>query len=228
MKRTASLILAALALSVSSQALLAAEPAPEAILDTKGGKVKAVRASRMKLGEPDASGRQTPQEIPNSHVNIEADLVLKALGFDPENLLIDPYGLALAMPEGYRRGRDGRCCEGGWQHAMKSVVADPHSFDWKNDQPLQHPARETVIYELHVRDFSIGDTSVPPALRGTYGAFTQAGSQGMRAQTPPISRISRVCKRSYSWPQRINSAAADRPWASICTTAPCRAISLAE
>jgi glutamate synthase (NADPH/NADH) small chain len=35
---------------------------------------------------PDASGRQTPQEIPNSHVNIEADLVLKALGFDPEDL----------------------------------------------------------------------------------------------------------------------------------------------
>jgi glutamate synthase (NADPH/NADH) small chain len=35
---------------------------------------------------PDASGRQTPQEIPNSHVNVEADLVLKALGFDPENL----------------------------------------------------------------------------------------------------------------------------------------------
>jgi glutamate synthase (NADPH/NADH) small chain len=35
---------------------------------------------------PDASGRQTPQEIPNSHVNIEADLVLMALGFDPEDL----------------------------------------------------------------------------------------------------------------------------------------------
>ena len=35
---------------------------------------------------PDASGRRTPQEIADSHVNIEADLVLKALGFDPENL----------------------------------------------------------------------------------------------------------------------------------------------
>ena len=32
------------------------------------------------------SGRQTPQEIPNSHLNVEADLVLKALGFDPEDL----------------------------------------------------------------------------------------------------------------------------------------------
>ena len=45
-----------------------------------------MRAVRIHLGMPDASGRQTPQEIPNSHVNIEADLVIKALGFDPEDL----------------------------------------------------------------------------------------------------------------------------------------------
>jgi glutamate synthase (NADPH/NADH) small chain len=48
--------------------------------------VSHVRTVRIHLGMPDASGRQTPQEIPNSHVNIEADLVLKALGFDPEDL----------------------------------------------------------------------------------------------------------------------------------------------
>jgi glutamate synthase (NADPH/NADH) small chain len=35
---------------------------------------------------PDSTGRQTPQEIPNSHVNIDADLAITALGFDPENL----------------------------------------------------------------------------------------------------------------------------------------------
>ena len=45
-----------------------------------------VRSVRIHLGMPDSTGRQTPQEIPNSHVNIEADLVLKALGFDPEDL----------------------------------------------------------------------------------------------------------------------------------------------
>ena len=48
--------------------------------------VSHVRTGRNQLGRPAASGRQTPQEIPNSHVNIEADLVLKALGFDPEDL----------------------------------------------------------------------------------------------------------------------------------------------
>src|SRR5918995_780332 len=48
--------------------------------------VSHVRAVRIHLGMPDSTGRQTPQEIPNSHTNIPADLVLKALGFDPEDL----------------------------------------------------------------------------------------------------------------------------------------------
>jgi glutamate synthase (NADPH/NADH) small chain len=48
--------------------------------------VSHVRSVRIHLGMPDSTGRQTPQEIPNSHANIPADLVLKALGFDPEDL----------------------------------------------------------------------------------------------------------------------------------------------
>ncbi|MGQ0674592.1 MAG: FAD-dependent oxidoreductase, partial [Rhodospirillales bacterium] len=62
--------------------------APEAFLGDAGGdrKVCAVRASRVHLGVPDSTGRQTPQAIEHSHFNVEADLVIKALGFDPENL----------------------------------------------------------------------------------------------------------------------------------------------
>ena len=58
--------------------------APQSFLGTES--VTHVRSVRIHLGMPDASGRQTPQEIPNSHMNVEADLVLKALGFDPEDL----------------------------------------------------------------------------------------------------------------------------------------------
>jgi glutamate synthase (NADPH/NADH) small chain len=58
--------------------------APQAFLGKE--RVSHVRSVRIHLGMPDASGRRTPQEIPDSHVNIEADLVLKALGFDPENM----------------------------------------------------------------------------------------------------------------------------------------------
>jgi glutamate synthase (NADPH/NADH) small chain len=38
------------------------------------------------LGEPDASGRRKPEIEKNSVFNIKADIVIKALGFDPENL----------------------------------------------------------------------------------------------------------------------------------------------
>lgn len=59
--------------------------APEAIVHTKAGKLKAVRAIRNKLGAPDASGRQSPVATGESF-DIKADMVIKALGFDPEDL----------------------------------------------------------------------------------------------------------------------------------------------
>ena len=58
--------------------------APQAFLGD--GKVTAVKANRMRLGLPDSSGRQTPEVIEGSSVNHPADLVIKALGFDPEEL----------------------------------------------------------------------------------------------------------------------------------------------
>ncbi|MCC7050057.1 MAG: NAD(P)-dependent oxidoreductase [Alphaproteobacteria bacterium] len=58
--------------------------APEAFLGD--GAVRAVRASRIHLGVPDATGRQQPQVIEGSHFNVDADLVIKALGFDPDDL----------------------------------------------------------------------------------------------------------------------------------------------
>jgi glutamate synthase (NADPH/NADH) small chain len=40
----------------------------------------------MHLGLPDLSGRQSVSPLPGSHFNVEADLVIKALGFDPEDM----------------------------------------------------------------------------------------------------------------------------------------------
>jgi glutamate synthase (NADPH/NADH) small chain len=45
-----------------------------------------VRASRMRLGSPDASGRRAPERDPGSDLDVAADLVIKALGFDAEDL----------------------------------------------------------------------------------------------------------------------------------------------
>jgi glutamate synthase (NADPH/NADH) small chain len=58
--------------------------APEAFLGDTA--VTGVRAQRIHLGVPDASGRQTPELIPGSSYNVDADLAIMALGFDPEDL----------------------------------------------------------------------------------------------------------------------------------------------
>ena len=48
--------------------------------------VEAVEVNKMKLGEPDSSGRRRPEIDIGSEFEIKADLVIKSLGFDPENL----------------------------------------------------------------------------------------------------------------------------------------------
>ena len=58
--------------------------APHAFLGDEA--VSAVRAQRIHLGQPDATGRQVPEIIENSDYDMPADLVIKALGFDPEDL----------------------------------------------------------------------------------------------------------------------------------------------
>ena len=58
--------------------------APEAFEGSDN--VSAVRATKMRLGDPDASGRRAPEPDPGSEFRLDADLVIKALGFDPEEL----------------------------------------------------------------------------------------------------------------------------------------------
>ncbi len=50
------------------------------------GQVATVRANRMRLGAPDASGRRAPEVDPGGAEDMPADLVIKALGFDAEEL----------------------------------------------------------------------------------------------------------------------------------------------
>ena len=60
------------------------QTAPEAFLGDD--RVTAVQAVAMRLGAPDETGRQMPKVVKESSHKIEADLVIKALGFDPEDL----------------------------------------------------------------------------------------------------------------------------------------------
>lgn len=58
--------------------------APEAFSGREA--ISQVTAQRMRLGAPDVSGRRTPEPEPDGTFDLDADLVIKALGFDAEDL----------------------------------------------------------------------------------------------------------------------------------------------
>ncbi len=60
---------------------------PTEILVGEDGWVNGIRCIRMELGEPDASGRRRPVEIPGSEFDIEVDTVIMSLGTSPNPLI---------------------------------------------------------------------------------------------------------------------------------------------
>lgn len=60
---------------------------PVEILEDEEGLVKGIKVIKMELGEPDASGRRRPAEIPGSEYEIECDVVIMALGTTPNPLI---------------------------------------------------------------------------------------------------------------------------------------------
>ena len=65
---------------------------PVEIHENEEGWVTGITCIRMELGEPDASGRRRPVEIPGSEFTIEADTVIMALGTSPNPLIASTTG----------------------------------------------------------------------------------------------------------------------------------------
>ena len=95
----------------------------------------------------------------------------KGIRFDPEKLLLDPYGRGVVVPKNYTRGTARQKGDNA-ATAMKSVVVDPHTYDWEGDTPLANPSSRTVVYEMHVRGFTRHPSSgVEENRRGTYAGL---------------------------------------------------------
>jgi isoamylase len=95
------------------------------------------------------------------------------LRFDRTKVLLDPYGRAVDVPNGYDR-RTASAAGDNARTAMKSVVLDPSTYDWEGDRPLRRPSARTIIYEMHVRGFTRNPNSgVRSDLRGTYAGLIQ-------------------------------------------------------
>ena len=60
---------------------------PIEIIGDENGRVKAMKCIRMELGEPDASGRRRPVEVPDNEFLLEVDTVIMSLGTSPNPLL---------------------------------------------------------------------------------------------------------------------------------------------
>jgi len=98
--------------------------------------------------------------------------------FNPAKLLLDPYAKAIGRGLtwddaifGYKRGTEPQefVADDRDDAAMAPLgaVIDP-AFTWGDDRPPRTSWHNTVIYELHVKGFTVQNPQVPEALRGTY------------------------------------------------------------
>jgi len=84
------------------------------------------------------------------------------------NTVTDPYSVSLNAGSARSFVAD-----------LASDLLKPRGWDHHRVPKLAHPS-DIALYELHIRDFSAGDETVPAARRGKYLAFTERGSNGMR------------------------------------------------
>jgi len=102
--------------------------------------------------------------------------------FDAAKLLVDPYAKALAGSVdweapvfGYVQSDDPDADlhrddqDSAWG-MPKSLVIDP-GFDWENTRPPATPLHRSVIYEVHVKGFTMQHPDIEPEIRGTYAAL---------------------------------------------------------
>lgn len=98
----------------------------------------------------------------------EVEVFVPETGKVERNLVTDPYSVGLSANSErslFVDLQDKSLAPEGWRKLQKPALDKPEDLS---------------LYELHVRDFSITDESVPAGHRGTYKAFTDTGSNGMQ------------------------------------------------
>ena len=120
-----------------------------------------------------------PGDASGGYYNVLVDVWVPGTGLVRQRVT-DPYAISLGADS--RRAWIGRLDAPATQPPGWVVSPQPQPPGLAAALPPK-PLRgntDLVIYELHVRDFSIGDASVPVADRGKYAAFSHASSHGMR------------------------------------------------
>src|SRR5690606_6852618 len=110
--------------------------------------------------------RGTP-EWRDQYYLFEVEVYAPSTGQVVTNLVTDPYSVSLATNSTRSQAidlTDPALAPAGWGALVKPAIADPV---------------DAVVYELHVRDFSAADASVPAELVGTYLALTLPDTNGV-------------------------------------------------
>ena len=102
----------------------------------------------------------------------------RGLRCNPAKLLLDPYARALSgtvrsVPEvlGYAAsGTDAPSTADSAPFVPRSLVAGG-AFEWTDHDRPQHRYEDTVLYELHVKGYTMRHPGVPPDLRGSYAGL---------------------------------------------------------
>ena len=132
------------------------------VVDNRPGQPDDAGANESDLGRPGSPITAGCQYLWEVRVYVPSTLRVET------NIVTDPYSTALTTD------------------STRSVAVDlaearlaPEQWDQAPAPTVRNDSARS-IYELHLRDFSAADETVPPELRGTYRAFTVAGSAGVR------------------------------------------------
>ncbi|WP_265587526.1 pullulanase-type alpha-1,6-glucosidase [Sphingomicrobium arenosum] len=137
------------------------------LFDTPTGPARAVRP----MTEDPASGVWSVTGEPDwkgAYYLYEVEVHAPTTGRIETNMVTDPYALGLAANAGRTLIVD-----------MDDPATKPEGWD-AFARDLDGAAENRSIYELHVRDFSIGDTGIPVEKRGRYAAFADPATAGVK------------------------------------------------
>ncbi|MGZ8302617.1 MAG: pullulanase-type alpha-1,6-glucosidase [Telluria sp.] len=158
-------------------------------------------------------------DMSGKYYKYAVDVVVDGMGV-VRNLVTDPYSVSLTTDS--KRSYIAR---------LSSPALKPAGWDTHKLPATVKAQTDMTIYELHVRDFSINDSTVSAANRGKYGAFGESGSNGMKhlaalaragmtdVHLLPVYDIGSVPEKDCAQPEPVGAADSDAQQALVQKTA---------
>lgn len=147
-----------------------AQQAAVCVYDSAEGRASAI--AQMKFDPATGAWNASlPGNLSGRYYRYAVDVVVDGMGV-VTNLVTDPYSVSLTTDSKRSYIAD-----------LASPVLKPNGWDSTPSPATVKAQTDMTVYELHVRDFSINDPTVSAAHRGTYMAFTETRSDGMRHLT---------------------------------------------